>query len=59
MAKIDDSLDFGCPICGAKRGKRCVLTTGAYRKDSHRERKDIAIDRDIDLRDARAKTPAV
>ena len=58
MVKIDRSLDYVCPLCRARVGKRCVLTTGAYRKDSHRERKDIAIEQKIALRAAGLNLPA-
>jgi hypothetical protein len=38
------SLNFACPICGAPPQKKCVMTSGAPRFESHVERWNIAKD---------------
>lgn len=45
MNTIDPSLNFICPMCGAKATKHCESLNGDLRSESHRERivKDHAI----------------
>jgi hypothetical protein len=40
----DFSLDVVCPICKAQPQDKCELATGAFRFESHIERKWIAQD---------------
>jgi hypothetical protein len=46
MKKLDpkEALAVRCPTCGAAPGKKCELTTGQPRSDSHRDRRLIAKD---------------
>jgi hypothetical protein len=40
MKTSDLSLKFVCPVCGAQPKERCEMNSGAFRFESHRERKD-------------------
>jgi hypothetical protein len=42
--RIDVSLDFVCPICGANPQERCEMLSGTPRFESHVERWNIAKD---------------
>jgi hypothetical protein len=47
MSKHHLALDFVCPICNAQPNNKCELTTGAFRFQSHAERKWIAQDHNL------------
>ena len=40
--KENHALKVRCPTCGAKPGKKCELTTGQPRNESHKDRRAAA-----------------
>jgi len=43
--KKEQSLTVRCPTCGAKAGKKCELSTGLARTESHRDRRLASTDK--------------
>jgi hypothetical protein len=44
---MDLSLNFRCPVCGAAPQEQCRLLSGAFRFESHIERKWLAVDHSL------------
>jgi hypothetical protein len=48
MKTGDPSLKFVCHICGAQPQERCETNSGTLRFESHRERRDVAKEHNVE-----------